>query len=101
MLLGYIEIEYWLEMGLAVLWLRRFFFLLALWAARDQRKIEYCFERIGLSIIRRHSNVVWLVFFSFYLDSSWWKAARVYQMVSLQFYGYANMDCRRVLQVIF
>ena len=46
-------------MGLVVLWLKYFFFFLALWAARDQCEIEYCFQRIGLSIIRRHSNVVW------------------------------------------
>ena len=59
MLLGDIEIEYWLEMGLVVLWLKYFFFFLALWTAGDQCEIEYCFQRIGLSIIRRHSNVVW------------------------------------------
>ena len=99
MLLGDVEIEYWLEMGLVVLWLKCFFFLLALWDARDQYEIEYCFQRIGLSIIGRHSNVVWQWFSSV----SFWirEAARVYRMVSLQFYGYAGMDCRRVLQVIF
>ena len=59
MLLGDVEIEYWLEMGLVVLWLKCFFFFLALWTAGDQCEIEYCFQRIGLSIIRRHSNVVW------------------------------------------
>ena len=64
MLLGDVEIEYWLEMGLVVLWLKCFFFFLALWAARDQCEIEYCFQRVDLSIIRRHSNLVWQWFSS-------------------------------------
>ena len=51
--------EYWLKMGLAVLWLKCFFFFLALWAEADQYEIEHCFQRIGLFIIRRHSKVVW------------------------------------------
>ena len=59
MLLGEVEIEYWLEMSLVVLWLKCIFFFLAFWAARDQCDIEYCFQRIGLFIIRRHSNVGW------------------------------------------
>ena len=59
MLLGNVEWEYWLKMGLEVLWLECFFLILALWAAPDQCEIEYCFQRIGLSITRRHSNVVW------------------------------------------
>ena len=46
-------------MSLVVLWLKCIFFFLAFWAARDQCDIEYCFQRIGLFIIRRHSNVVW------------------------------------------
>ena len=64
MLLGNVEIEYWLEIGLVVLWLKCFSFLLALWAARDHCGIKYCFQSIGLSIIRRHSNMVWQWFSS-------------------------------------
>ena len=51
--------EYWLEMGIVVLWLKCFFLFLALWAARDQCETEYSFQRIGLFIIRRHSNMIW------------------------------------------
>ena len=51
MLLGDVEIEYCLEMGLVVLWLKCFFFILALCAAHNQCEIEYCFQRNGLSIM--------------------------------------------------
>ena len=51
-------------MDLVVIWLKCSFFLLALWAARDQCEIKYWFQRIGLFINIRHSNVVWKWFSS-------------------------------------
>ena len=51
-------------MDLVVLWLKCFFFLLALRAARDQCEIKYWFQRIGLFINITRSNVVWKWFSS-------------------------------------
>ena len=51
-------------MDLVVIWLKCPFFLLALWAARDQCEIKYWFQRTGLFINIRHSNVVWKWFSS-------------------------------------
>ena len=50
--------------GFSRVMIEMLFLFLALWAARDECDIKYCFQRIGLSIIRRQSNVVWQWFSS-------------------------------------
>ena len=50
--------------GFSSVMIKMVFLFSALWAARDQCGIKYCFQRIYLSIIRRHSNVVWQWFSS-------------------------------------
>ena len=59
MLLDGVKIEYLAWNGFSSVMVNFFLFLLALWAARDQCETEYYFQRIGLSIIRRHSKKVW------------------------------------------
>ena len=54
--------------GFSRVMIKMLFLFRALWAVRDECDIKYCFQRIGLSIIRRQSNVVWQWFSSF---STW------------------------------
>ena len=50
--------------GFSSVMIKMLFLFLALWAAHDQWDIKHCFQRIGLSIIRRQSNMVWKWFSS-------------------------------------